>query len=75
MTSKSIVAGIVDRYGHFNRMVITHPALLHLHVSKGERSYVLPNTKVQEPVTEGQAYSLIAILEAYVKKQQARLTL
>jgi hypothetical protein len=75
MASKSIVAGIVDRHGNFNRMVITHPGSLRFHINKGEKAYKLPNTKVQEPVENEQAYGLIQRLEEYIKARQARLIL
>lgn len=71
---KSIVAGIVDKHGHFNRMVITHPANLRFHINKGERSYVLPD-KVQEPVSNENAYSLIDRLKEHIKAQRVRIVL
>jgi hypothetical protein len=73
--ASSIVAGIVDKHGNFNRMVITHPAHLRFHVQKGERSYTLPKTKVQEPVDNDHAYNLIERLQDYIKQRRARLVL
>lgn len=74
MPSLSLVAGIVDKHGNFNRMVITHPAHLRFHVNKGERAYTLPN-KVQEPVSDNEAYDLIKKLEDHIKARRARLIL
>ena len=46
---KSAVAGIVERGGGL-RLVIAPPHTLHLHVNKGEKLFVLPAVRVQEPV-------------------------
>ena len=72
---RSIVAGIVDRHGNLNRMVITHPENLRHHVNKGESVVLVPRLKVQEPVSNDEAYELIARLEKLVKARRARLVL
>lgn len=70
----SLVAGIVDKHGNFNRMVITHPGNLRFHINKGEQAVILPD-RVQEPVPNEEAYGLIQRLEVLVKARRARLVL
>lgn len=73
-TSLSIVAAIIDKHGNMNRMVITHPNNLRYHINKGERSVTLPK-RVQEPVSDHEAYCLVQRLEELVKARRARLVL
>lgn len=71
---RSIVAGILDKEGNLNRMVVTYPEGLHFHVSieRGETSVTLPGL-VQEPISDKSAYKLIARLEKRIKTRKARL--
>lgn len=49
----SAVAGIVDVRGGL-RIVVTEPDAFRHHVGPGELCYILPNVRVQEPLTIGQ---------------------
>lgn len=70
----SLVAGIVNKHGNLDRIVITYPGNLRFHINKGERAVILPGL-VQEPVSNDQAYELMQRLEELVKARRARLVL
>lgn len=74
MGQLSLVAGIVDKHGNLNRVVITLPGNLRFHVNKGEHTVILPG-RVQEPVPNEKAFRLIQRLEDLVKARRARLIL
>lgn len=71
---RSIVAGIIDRDGNLNRMVVTHPGSLRFHVHPGE-SYVTLRSRVKEPVSDNEAYGLIQRLEELIKARKTRRVL
>lgn len=70
----SLVAGIVDKHGNLNRVVITYPGNLRFHINKGEHAVILPG-RVQEPVPNEKAYGLIQRVEELVKARRTRLVL
>ena len=66
---KSAVAGIVDVKGGL-RVVVTQRRRMKYHVALGERLFIVPGLKVQEPVAWGKDQAdLIARVEAYVASQ------
>jgi hypothetical protein len=66
---KSAVAGIVDRGGGL-RVVVGPRSNMRFHVAAGERLFIVPGFKVQEPVPWGKdQVDLIARVEAYVASQ------
>lgn len=46
---KSSVAGIIDQWGGL-RIVVAHPRSFKYHLAPGEKLFVVPNMKVEEPV-------------------------
>ncbi len=66
MVANSAVAGIVDSKGGL-RVVVTQRWRMRFHVGKGERLFVLPGVRVQEPVPWGQVQAdLIERVKTYV---------
>lgn len=66
---KSAVAGIIDRNGGL-RVVVTQRKRMKHHVAEGERLFIVPHLRVQEPVAWGKdQVDLIARVEAYVALQ------
>jgi hypothetical protein len=63
---RSAVAGILDRNGGL-RILVTQRWRMQAHVGEGERLFIVPHFKVQEPVALGKdTVDLIARVEAYV---------
>jgi hypothetical protein len=67
MTGKSLVAGIVDAKDGL-RIVVTD-GLIEAHIGPGERAFVLPGYKVQEPVDMRDVPALVARVERYVARK------
>jgi len=65
---KSAVAGIIDQNGGL-RVVVTQRWRMRYHVKKGERLFIVPHLKVQEPVLGKDQIDLIARVESYVASQ------
>ena len=65
MTALSDVAGIVDRKGGF-RVVVTQRFRMRHHVGKGERLFVVPGLKVQEPIPFENIYGIVSQVEEYI---------
>ena len=67
--SLSAVAGIIDKNGGL-RVVVTERWRMKYHVKKGEKIFVVPNLKVQEPVAWGkETVDLIERVKTYVASQ------
>ena len=64
--AKSAVAGIVDRNGGL-RIVVTQRWRMQHHVGKGERLFVVPDLKVQEPLTIAQAAPIIEAVKRHIQ--------
>ena len=62
----SSVAGILDQRGGL-RVVVTEHWRMAAHVGRGERLFILPNVKVQEPLSTAQAIPLIEEVKRYVE--------
>ena len=67
MSDLSAVAGIVGSNGDF-RVVVTQRWRMKYHVKKGERLFVLPDCKVQEPVSVEDAWPLINRVQEHIRK-------
>jgi hypothetical protein len=61
----SDVAGIIDNKGGF-RVVVTERHRFKHHVAKGERLYVVPGMKVQEPIPFENIHGIVTKVEEYV---------
>jgi hypothetical protein len=70
MAALSRVAGIVDAGGGM-RVVVTDGSFA-AHLQPGERLYVLPRYKVQEPVPWNEVPVLIARVERFVARRERR---
>ena len=70
MTALSDVAGIVDRKGGF-RVVVTQRFRMRHHVGKGERLFVVPGLKVEEPIPFENIYGIVSQVEQYITDQTA----
>ena len=66
----SSVAGIIDKHGGM-RVVVTQRWRMRHHVGKGERLFVLPEVKVQEPVPWDDIPELIARVQRHVASSLA----
>jgi hypothetical protein len=66
--SLSAVAGILDGKGNF-RVVVTQRWRMRYHISKGERLFVVPGLKVQEPVPWDEIPLLIHRVHLYVNER------
>jgi hypothetical protein len=64
--AKSAVAGVVDRKGGM-RVVVTQPWRMRHHVEDGERLFVVPKLRVQEPVPWDEIPIVIAKAEKHVR--------
>jgi hypothetical protein len=64
--AKSAVAGIIDAKGGL-RVVVTQRWRMHHHVGPGERLFIVPNLRVQEPVSIGDAAPLIETVKRYIE--------
>lgn len=65
MTALSDVAGIIDRKGGF-RVVVTQRFRMRHHVKKGERLFVVPGLKVQEPIPFEDIYGIVSQVEEHI---------
>ncbi len=68
--SLSAVAGIVDTGGGL-RVVVTQRWRMNYHVGRGERLFVVPGFKVQEPVTGDAIAPLIDKVQRHVLSKLA----
>jgi hypothetical protein len=65
MMALSAVAGIVDSSGGL-RVVVTQRERMHHHISKGEKLFIVPGMRVQEPVPWDEIPVVIRKVELYV---------
>ena len=66
---RSSVAGIVDVNGGL-RVVVTERWRLHSHVGHGERLFIVPGLKVQEPVSWGRVPDVIEAVRQHIASLQ-----
>ena len=66
--NRSSVAGIVDSTGGL-RIVVSKKWQMRYHVQNGERLFIVPGLKVQDPVSWEDQPSLINIVENYIKQK------